>query len=73
VVGLIGPNGSGKTTFLNIISGIYPATRGKAFVKGEEITGLKPYQIFEKGIAPSRSRQFSCSAKYELFYFFFPG
>ena len=34
VGGLIGPNGSGKTTFLNIISGIYRATRGKAFVKG---------------------------------------
>ena len=51
VVGLIGPNGSGKTTFLNIISGIYQATRGRAFIKGEDITGLKPYQIFQKGIA----------------------
>lgn len=51
VVGLIGPNGSGKTTFLNIISGIYQATKGKAFLKGEDITGLKPYQIYQKGIS----------------------
>ncbi|MEG1996832.1 MAG: ATP-binding cassette domain-containing protein, partial [Clostridiales bacterium] len=43
IVGLIGPNGSGKTTFLNIISGIYPATRGTVTLKGENITGLKPY------------------------------
>ncbi|ATW24879.1 ABC transporter ATP-binding protein [Candidatus Formimonas warabiya] len=51
VVGLIGPNGSGKTTFLNIISGIYQATKGKAYVKGEDITGLKPFQIYQKGIS----------------------
>lgn len=51
VVGLIGPNGSGKTTFLNIISGIYRATRGKVYLKGEDITDLKPYQIYQKGIS----------------------
>ncbi|MEG1524990.1 MAG: ABC transporter ATP-binding protein [Clostridia bacterium] len=51
IVGLIGPNGSGKTTFLNIVSGIYKATRGSAYLAGEEITHLKPYEIFKKGIA----------------------
>ncbi len=51
IIGLIGPNGSGKTTFLNIVSGIYNATRGKVFLGGEEITGLKPYCIFQKGIS----------------------
>ncbi len=51
IVGLIGPNGSGKTTFLNIISGIYQATKGRTYLKGEDITGLKPYKIFQKGIS----------------------
>ena len=51
VVGLIGPNGSGKTTFLNIISGIYPATKGTVHLRGEDITGLKPYEIFKKGMS----------------------
>ncbi|MDR2529378.1 MAG: ABC transporter ATP-binding protein [Synergistaceae bacterium] len=51
IVGLIGPNGSGKTTFLNIISGIYPATNGTVTLQGENITGLRPFEIFKKGIA----------------------
>ncbi|MDD2568956.1 MAG: ABC transporter ATP-binding protein [Clostridia bacterium] len=51
VVGLIGPNGSGKTTFLNLISGIYPATRGTAIFNGEDITKAKPFEIYNKGIA----------------------
>jgi ABC-type branched-subunit amino acid transport system ATPase component len=51
IVGLIGPNGSGKTTFLNIISGIYRATHGKVLLQGEDITGLKPFEIFKRGIA----------------------
>ena len=51
IVGLIGPNGSGKTTFLNIVSGIYKATYGTATLAGEDITGLKPFEIFQRGIA----------------------
>ncbi len=51
IVGLIGPNGSGKTTFLNIVSGIYPASKGSVFLDGENITGLKPHVIFKKGIS----------------------
>ena len=51
IVGLIGPNGSGKTTFLNIISGIYRATRGSVLLRGENITGLKPFEIFKRGMA----------------------
>jgi len=51
IVGLIGPNGSGKTTFLNLISGIYQATAGQAFLNGSEITMMKPYQIYRMGIA----------------------
>lgn len=51
IVGLIGPNGSGKTTFLNIVSGIYKASRGEAFLGGENITSLKPHQVYKKGIS----------------------
>ena len=51
IVGLIGPNGSGKTTFLNIVSGIYRATRGEAFLNGENITKLRPFQVYQKGIS----------------------
>lgn len=50
VVGLIGPNGSGKTTFLNLISGLYQPTGGQILLDGEDITALKPYEIFRKGI-----------------------
>ncbi len=51
IIGLIGPNGSGKTTFLNIVSGIYKATEGTAWLAGENITGMKPYEVFKKGIS----------------------
>lgn len=50
VIGLIGPNGSGKTTFLNLISGLYQPTGGQIFLEGEDITALKPYEIFRRGI-----------------------
>lgn len=50
VVGLIGPNGSGKTTLFNLISGVFPPDEGKVFLDGEELTGLKAFQICRKGI-----------------------
>ncbi len=51
IVGLIGPNGAGKTTAFNMIAGFSPPTRGKILFEGEDITGLKPYRIIERGIA----------------------
>jgi len=51
IVGMIGPNGSGKTTVFNIISGIYKPTSGKILYKGNVITGRKPHQICRMGIA----------------------
>ena len=50
MVGLIGPNGSGKTTLLRLMSGILKPDSGKVFLKGQDITGKKPWEIVEKGM-----------------------
>ena len=50
ISGLIGPNGSGKTTTFNLLTGVIPPDSGKVMFKGENIAGLKPHQIFRKGI-----------------------
>ena len=50
ITGLIGPNGAGKTTLFNVIAGLYTPTEGKVFLDGEDITGLKPHQLFSKGL-----------------------
>ena len=51
IVAIIGPNGAGKTTLFNLISGMLRPTAGKVIFRGEEITGLKPYQVAAKGIS----------------------
>ena len=51
IYGLIGPNGSGKTTTFNLITGIYTPTEGKVLFEGQDITGQKPYKIVRSGIA----------------------
>ena len=50
ITGLIGPNGAGKTTLFNIIAGVYTPTSGHIYLDGEDITGLKPHQLFAKGL-----------------------
>ncbi|UCD95741.1 MAG: ABC transporter ATP-binding protein [Candidatus Bathyarchaeota archaeon] len=50
IYGLIGPNGSGKTTIFNLITGFYKEDSGDIFFRGERINGLKPYQRTERGI-----------------------
>jgi branched-chain amino acid transport system ATP-binding protein len=51
ILGLIGPNGSGKTTCFNCISGALTATAGSIRFLGEEIAGLTPDAICHRGIA----------------------
>lgn len=51
IYGLIGPNGSGKTTFFNLVSGLYPVTSGSIHFQGLDITGLKPHVVSKRGIA----------------------
>jgi ABC-type branched-subunit amino acid transport system ATPase component len=51
ILGLVGPNGSGKTTFINVISGQYQADRGEMIFKGQTINGLRPNRLAHSGIA----------------------
>ena len=50
---IIGPNGAGKSTLYNLISGRYPLSAGQILLNGEDITGLKPYEINRKGLSRS--------------------
>jgi branched-chain amino acid transport system ATP-binding protein len=50
-VAIIGPNGSGKTTFFNCLTGIYTPTSGKIFFKDRDTTASSPDQNFRLGIA----------------------
>jgi len=50
IIALVGPNGSGKTTVFNLISGFLRPDRGQIFFNGKEITSLSPYKIAQIGI-----------------------
>ena len=50
IMGLTGPNGSGKTTVFNLITGFLTPTEGKIMWQGEDITGLPIHVIASKGI-----------------------
>jgi len=51
IVGLIGPNGSGKTTVLNLVSGALQPNSGQLFFREQSIVGLNPYKIARLGVA----------------------
>ena len=50
ITGLIGPNGAGKTTLFNVIAGVLEPTSGVVFLDNEDITGLPPHQLFDRGL-----------------------
>jgi branched-chain amino acid transport system ATP-binding protein len=50
ICGLIGPNGSGKTTTFNLLTGLTQPDGGRVLHDGVDIGGLKPYRIFQRGI-----------------------
>jgi branched-chain amino acid transport system ATP-binding protein len=51
ILGIIGPNGAGKTTMFNVVNGVYPPQEGKVTFRGEDITGLPPYDVSKRGVA----------------------
>src|SRR4029077_13063390 len=50
---IIGPNGAGKSTFFNCVTGVLRPTAGRILLDGEDVTGLPPNRISQKGIARS--------------------
>ncbi len=53
LVGIVGANGSGKTTFLNLITGYLRPERGRILVMGRDTTGLPPRSVTKLGVARS--------------------
>ncbi len=51
IVSVIGPNGAGKTTLFNMISGVYQPQRGRIALDGQDVTGLAPNRLAERGLS----------------------
>jgi branched-chain amino acid transport system ATP-binding protein len=51
IVSVIGPNGAGKTTLFNMISGLYQPLRGKVMLDGQDVTGMAPNRLAERGLS----------------------
>jgi len=56
ILGLIGPNGSGKTTFFNAVTGIYRPASGRIVFGGKDITTARPQAVYDAGIARTFQR-----------------
>jgi branched-chain amino acid transport system ATP-binding protein len=50
---LVGPNGAGKTTLFNLLTGFLKPTAGTILLDGDEVTGMHPEQIAQRGVARS--------------------
>ena len=51
IFGLVGPNGSGKTTMTNAVTGFFPPQKGQILLNGQDITGLAPHKVARRGVA----------------------
>lgn len=60
ILGLIGPNGSGKTTFFNVITGIYQASGGRVDYQGRDLTQMKAQDIYRAGVTRTFQRSRLC-------------
>jgi ABC-type branched-subunit amino acid transport system ATPase component len=56
VLGLLGPNGSGKTTFFNVVTGIYGASGGQVLLDGADITGQSAQAVYGAGVTRTFQR-----------------
>ena len=56
IIGLIGPNGSGKTTFFNVVTGIYGADEGRITFDGRDITRASARAIYQAGVSRTFQR-----------------
>lgn len=53
IIGLIGPNGCGKTTLFNLVTGFIEPDRGSIYLRGEDVTKVSPYKLVDKGLVRS--------------------
>lgn len=56
ILGLLGPNGSGKTTFFNVLTGLYKASSGSIRFDGMDVIGKTPQEIYRSGVARTFQR-----------------
>ena len=56
ILGLLGPNGSGKTTFFNVVTGLYAASAGEVLLDGRPITGQSAQAVYRAGVTRTFQR-----------------
>jgi branched-chain amino acid transport system ATP-binding protein len=60
ILGLLGPNGSGKTTFFNVVTGVYRASDGRIEFESQDISKSSPQAVYRAGIARTFQRSRLC-------------